>query len=74
MLLWEGCMPCNCVRPRSCRKKCRAGLLCRAHVPHLYALLAFPGTQDIFGLSSTYNTRPASDETINDPTNPEHYW
>lgn len=30
--------------------------------------------QDIFALSPAYNTRPASEETINDPTNPEHYW
>ena len=30
--------------------------------------------QDIFALSPAYNTRPAAEETINDPTNPEHYW
>lgn len=29
--------------------------------------------QDIFGLSDR-NKRPANEETINDPTNPEHYW
>lgn len=33
-----------------------------------------PLLQDIFALSSSYNTRPASEETINDPTNAEHYW
>ena len=30
--------------------------------------------QDIFALSSRYNKRPAKEETINDPTNPRHYW
>ena len=31
-------------------------------------------TQDIMALSASYATRPAEQETINDPTNPQHYW
>ena len=26
------------------------------------------------GLSAEYIRRPAAEETINDPTNPKHYW
>ncbi len=26
------------------------------------------------GLSADYIKRPAAEETINDPTNPKHYW
>ena len=26
------------------------------------------------GLSADYIQRPAAEETINDPTNPKHYW
>jgi hypothetical protein len=30
--------------------------------------------QDWLALSTKYYTRPAQEETINDPTNPHHYW
>ena len=30
--------------------------------------------QDWLALSEKYYTRPAHEETINDPTNPRHYW
>ena len=30
--------------------------------------------QDVMGLSAEYIQRPAAEETINDPTNPKHYW
>ena len=30
--------------------------------------------QDWLALSQRYYSRPAKDETINDPTNPRHYW
>lgn len=30
--------------------------------------------QDLLALKEEYITRPAVEETINDPTNPKHYW
>lgn len=30
--------------------------------------------QDLLALKEEYTTRPATEETINDPTNPKHYW
>ncbi|XP_031103211.1 4-alpha-glucanotransferase DPE2-like [Ipomoea triloba] len=30
--------------------------------------------QDLLALKEDYTTRPAMEETINDPTNPKHYW
>lgn len=30
--------------------------------------------QDLLALKEEYMTRPAVEETINDPTNPKHYW
>lgn len=30
--------------------------------------------QDLLALKEDYTTRPAVEETINDPTNPKHYW
>jgi len=30
--------------------------------------------QDLLALSPIYGQRPAEEETINDPTNPRHYW
>ncbi|GMH36293.1 hypothetical protein BSKO_04161 [Bryopsis sp. KO-2023] len=43
------------------------------HMDAPSALTIIP-LQDIFALSSKYNTRPAKEETINDPRNPTHYW
>lgn len=39
--------------------------------PSVWAI--FP-MQDLMALRDTYLTRPANEETINDPTNPRHYW
>lgn len=45
----------------------------RQHVesPSMWAI--FP-LQDLLALKEDYTTRPATEETINDPTNPRHYW
>ncbi|KAL0428431.1 UNVERIFIED_CONTAM: 4-alpha-glucanotransferase DPE2 [Sesamum latifolium] len=45
----------------------------RQHVeaPSMWAI--FP-LQDLLALKDEYTTRPAAEETINDPTNPKHYW
>uniref|UniRef100_A0A803LZX8 4-alpha-glucanotransferase n=1 Tax=Chenopodium quinoa TaxID=63459 RepID=A0A803LZX8_CHEQI len=45
----------------------------RQHVeaPSMWAI--FP-LQDLLALKTDYTTRPATEETINDPTNPKHYW
>lgn len=45
----------------------------RQHVesPSMWAI--FP-LQDLLALREEYTTRPAVEETINDPTNPKHYW
>ncbi|KAL0316723.1 UNVERIFIED_CONTAM: 4-alpha-glucanotransferase DPE2 [Sesamum radiatum] len=45
----------------------------RQHVeaPSMWAI--FP-LQDLLALKDKYTTRPAAEETINDPTNPKHYW
>ncbi|XP_076941178.1 4-alpha-glucanotransferase DPE2-like [Bidens hawaiensis] len=39
--------------------------------PSMWAI--FP-LQDLLALKEQYTTRPATEETINDPTNPKHYW
>jgi len=41
---------------------------------HSPSVLAIFPLQDLMALSASYATRPAEEETINDPTNPEHYW
>lgn len=45
----------------------------RQHVeaPSMWAI--FP-LQDLLALKDEYTSRPAVEETINDPTNPKHYW
>lgn len=45
----------------------------RQHVeaPSMWAI--FP-LQDLMALEEEYATRPSKEETINDPTNPKHYW
>ncbi|GAB2267087.1 4-alpha-glucanotransferase dpe2 [Dionaea muscipula] len=50
-----------------------AHFIIRQHVeaPSMWAI--FP-LQDLLALKEEYTTRPASEETINDPTNPKHYW
>ncbi|PKA61776.1 4-alpha-glucanotransferase DPE2 [Apostasia shenzhenica] len=39
--------------------------------PSMWAI--FP-LQDLLALKEEYTKRPAKEETINDPTNPKHYW
>ena len=39
--------------------------------PSMWAI--FP-LQDLLALSPAFGSRPAAEETINDPTNPRHYW
>ncbi|CAI9782888.1 unnamed protein product [Fraxinus pennsylvanica] len=39
--------------------------------PSMWAI--FP-LQDLLALKEEYTARPAAEETINDPTNPKHYW
>ncbi|KAJ1404519.1 Immunoglobulin-like fold [Sesbania bispinosa] len=39
--------------------------------PSMWAI--FP-LQDLLALKEEYTARPATEETINDPTNPKHYW
>lgn len=50
-----------------------AKFVLRQHVeaPSMWAI--FP-LQDLLALKEKYTTRPAVEETINDPTNPKHYW
>ncbi|KAJ6332227.1 hypothetical protein OIU76_010588 [Salix suchowensis] len=50
-----------------------AHFVTRQHVeaPSMWAI--FP-LQDLLALKEEYTTRPATEETINDPTNPKHYW
>ncbi|KAB1222667.1 4-alpha-glucanotransferase DPE2 [Morella rubra] len=50
-----------------------ANFIIRQHVeaPSMWAI--FP-LQDLLALKEEYTTRPAAEETINDPTNPKHYW
>ncbi|KAL3841131.1 hypothetical protein ACJIZ3_025722 [Penstemon smallii] len=50
-----------------------AHFILRQHVesPSMWAI--FP-IQDLLALKEDYTTRPAVEETINDPTNPKHYW
>ncbi|KAL5707700.1 4-alpha-glucanotransferase [Ranunculus cassubicifolius] len=50
-----------------------AQFILRQHVeaPSMWAI--FP-LQDLLALKEEYTERPAIEETINDPTNPKHYW
>ncbi|XP_043723914.1 4-alpha-glucanotransferase DPE2 [Telopea speciosissima] len=50
-----------------------AHFILRQHVeaPSMWAILPL---QDLLALKEEYTTRPAPEETINDPTNPKHYW
>ncbi|XP_057249169.1 4-alpha-glucanotransferase DPE2 isoform X2 [Beta vulgaris subsp. vulgaris] len=50
-----------------------AYFIIRQHVesPSMWAI--FP-LQDLLALKNEYTARPATEETINDPTNPKHYW
>ncbi|KAL8172220.1 hypothetical protein V2J09_024024 [Rumex salicifolius] len=50
-----------------------AHFVIRKHLesPSMWAI--FP-LQDLLALKEDYSKRPANEETINDPTNPKHYW
>ncbi|XP_073158543.1 4-alpha-glucanotransferase DPE2-like [Henckelia pumila] len=50
-----------------------ARFILRQHVeaPSMWSI--FP-LQDLLALKEEYMTRPAVEETINDPSNPKHYW
>lgn len=50
-----------------------AHFVIRQHLesPSMWAI--FP-LQDLLALKEEYAKRPANEETINDPTNPKHYW
>ncbi|CAH9105324.1 unnamed protein product [Cuscuta epithymum] len=50
-----------------------AHFILQKHVesPSMWSI--FP-LQDLLALNEDYTTRPAFEETINDPTNPRHYW
>ncbi|KAJ9179771.1 hypothetical protein P3X46_008099 [Hevea brasiliensis] len=58
--------------PSQCRPDI-AHFVIRQHVeaPSMWAI--FP-LQDLLALKEEYMTRPATEETINDPTHPKHYW
>jgi 4-alpha-glucanotransferase len=43
------------------------------HIESPSVLAIFP-IQDVLALDERYAKRPALEETINDPTNPKHYW
>ncbi|KAG9454794.1 hypothetical protein H6P81_007698 [Aristolochia fimbriata] len=60
------------VPPSSCIPEV-AFFILRQHfdAPSMWAI--FP-VQDLLALKEDYTTRPAAEETINDPTNPKHYW
>ncbi|XP_024395916.1 4-alpha-glucanotransferase DPE2 [Physcomitrium patens] len=55
---------------------------CDPHVSHLIlqqhlespSMWAIFPLQDLMALKDEYAKRPANEETINDPTNPRHYW
>ena len=48
-------------------------LVLRQHLDAPCMLAIFP-LQDLLPLSARVPHRPAPEETINDPTNPKHYW
>ncbi|KAJ8444385.1 hypothetical protein Cgig2_026589 [Carnegiea gigantea] len=62
----------NRVPPSQCVPEI-AYFIIRQHVesPSMWAI--FP-LQDLLALKEEYAKRPAKEETINDPTNPKHYW
>lgn len=57
-------------------EKCTPAVMAAVIKQHLDAssMWAIFPLQDMMGLSSSYSQRPAAEETINDPTNPRHYW
>ncbi|KAG0604636.1 hypothetical protein M758_10G186000 [Ceratodon purpureus] len=62
----------NELPPETCDPRV-ANLILQQHLesPSMWAI--FP-LQDLMALKDDYANRPANEETINDPTNPRHYW
>lgn len=56
--------------------RCTPEVMSRVALQHLAspAVLTILPLQDWLALSPAYYGRPAAEETINDPTNPRHYW
>ncbi|XP_052172556.1 4-alpha-glucanotransferase DPE2 isoform X8 [Diospyros lotus] len=50
-----------------------AYFILQQHVEAQSMWTIFP-LQDLLALKEEYTSRPAAEETINDPTNPKHYW
>ena len=58
--------------PEKCTAEIAAGVA-QQHLESPSVLTIFP-LQDLMALSAKLATRAAAEETINDPTNSEHYW
>ncbi|XP_044468053.1 4-alpha-glucanotransferase DPE2 [Mangifera indica] len=69
---FENVVGCDALPPSKCVPEV-AHFIIRQHVesPSMWAI--FP-LQDLLALKEEYTARPAAEETINDPTNPKHYW
>eukprot|EP00897_Mesotaenium_endlicherianum_P007076 jgi/Mesen1/6397/ME000329S05559 len=62
----------NAAAPDKCTPEVvRAVIHQHCESPSVWAI--FP-LQDLMALDAKYAERPANEETINDPTNPKHYW
>ena len=57
-------------------EKCTPNVMRNILVQHIESpsVLAIFPIQDLLALDAEYAKRPALEETINDPTNPKHYW
>ena len=57
-------------------EKCTPNVMRNILVQHIESpsMLAIFPIQDLLALDAEYAKRPALEETINDPTNPKHYW
>lgn len=58
--------------PEKCEPHVMRAII-RQHMASPSVLAVFP-VQDLLALAEEYSQRPAEEETINDPTNPKHYW
>jgi 4-alpha-glucanotransferase len=58
--------------PDKCEPQVMRAII-RQHMASPSVLAVFP-VQDLLALAGEYAQRPAEEETINDPTNPRHYW
>ncbi|KAK9706614.1 hypothetical protein RND81_07G139100 [Saponaria officinalis] len=63
----------NKLPPSQCVPEIAYFVLCQHfESPSMWAI--FPLQTDLLALNKDYIGRPANEETINDPTNPKHYW